>query len=100
MPTYEYECESCGAQFEYFQWISEEPRAECEACGGSLKRLLSGGTGLIFKGSGVYITDYKGGAAGSKGGDGKSESKGDKPSESKAVSESSSAAGGAAKSEG
>ncbi|MCX7717917.1 MAG: hypothetical protein N2111_05885 [Candidatus Sumerlaeaceae bacterium] len=83
MPTYEYECEACGGRFEYFQWISEEPRVTCEACGGGLKRLLSAGTGLIFKGSGFYITDYKGGKP-SKDGDSKGESKGESSSGSKA----------------
>ena len=83
MPTYEYECEACGGLFEYFQWISEEPKATCETCGGGLKRLLSAGTGLIFKGSGFYITDYKG-ADSSKAGGAKSESKGEDSSGSKA----------------
>lgn len=64
MPTYEYECTKCNQQFEYFQSINEAPKQECEACGGSLVKLLSAGTGLIFKGSGFYITDYKNGSAG------------------------------------
>ena len=59
MPTYEYQCDKCGKQFEYFQGIKEDPKTECEECGGHLTKLLSGGTGLIFKGSGFYITDYK-----------------------------------------
>jgi putative FmdB family regulatory protein len=59
MPTYEYECGNCGKQFEFFQSISEAPKNKCEECGGTLTKLLSAGSGLIFKGSGFYITDYK-----------------------------------------
>ena len=59
MPTYEYTCEDCGREFEYFQSMSEAPKTECAECGGHLKRLIGAGAGLIFKGSGFYITDYK-----------------------------------------
>ncbi len=59
MPTYEYECTKCGEQFDYLQSIKEAPKDTCEKCGGALTKLLSAGTGLIFKGSGFYITDYK-----------------------------------------
>lgn len=59
MPTYEYECTKCGGEFEFFHSISEGPKTTCEVCGGELKKLLSAGSGLIFKGSGFYITDYK-----------------------------------------
>ena len=59
MPTYEYECEKCGKIFDYFQSFSEEPKKTCEECGGKLRKLMSAGTGLIFKGNGFYITDYK-----------------------------------------
>ena len=73
MPTYEYKCEECHEEFEYFQSMSEAPKDVCEKCGGKLARLLSAGAGLIFKGSGFYITDYKksnsspGGSSESKG---------------------------------
>jgi putative FmdB family regulatory protein len=60
MPHYEYECTQCGKHFEYFQKMSDAPIEVCEACGGHLQKLLSAGSGLIFKGSGFYITDYKG----------------------------------------
>jgi putative FmdB family regulatory protein len=60
MPHYEYECTSCGKHFEYFQKMSDPPMETCEECGGHLQKLLSAGSGLIFKGSGFYITDYKG----------------------------------------
>lgn len=60
MPTYEYACNSCEHQFEQFQSIREAPLTKCPKCGKpSLKRLVGAGAGLIFKGSGFYITDYK-----------------------------------------
>jgi putative FmdB family regulatory protein len=67
MPTYEYICEKCGHQFEQSQSISAPALTECpkEQCvqkrwgKGKLKRVISGGAGLIFKGSGFYITDYR-----------------------------------------
>ena len=66
MPTYEYKCESCGEEFDYFQKFSDTPLTKCEKCGGKLIKLVSGGTGLIFKGTGFYITDYKKSSEGSK----------------------------------
>ncbi|MDC7124550.1 MAG: zinc ribbon domain-containing protein [Spirochaetales bacterium] len=57
MPTYEYECQSCGHRFEAFQSMSDEPLTECENCKGPVKRLIFGGTGIIFKGSGFYVND-------------------------------------------
>jgi putative FmdB family regulatory protein len=67
MPTYEYICEKCGHQFEQVQPISAKPLSECpkELCAqkrwgkGKVRRAISGGAGLIFKGSGFYITDYR-----------------------------------------
>ncbi len=59
MPTYDYRCKNCGHEFEEFQSISADPLTTCEVCGGELNRVISGGTGLIFKGSGFYITDYR-----------------------------------------
>lgn len=60
MPTYEYECENCGNKFETFQSIKAEPLKHCDVCGkDTLRRLISAGGGLIFKGSGFYLTDYK-----------------------------------------
>lgn len=57
MPTYEYLCPQ-GHTFELFQRISDPPRAKCPTCGKRSERVISGGAGLIFKGSGFYITDY------------------------------------------
>jgi putative FmdB family regulatory protein len=60
MPTYEYACSKCGHAFEKFQSMRDEPLKKCPKCKRqSLKRLVGGGAGLIFKGSGFYITDYK-----------------------------------------
>lgn len=58
MPTYEYRCPQ-GHEFDLFQRMSAEPRAACPECGESAERLMSGGAGLIFKGDGFYITDYR-----------------------------------------
>jgi len=57
MPTYEYRCPH-GHQFEKFQKITEKPRAKCPVCGKPATRVISGGAGLVFRGSGFYITDY------------------------------------------
>lgn len=59
MPTYEYKCDACGHQFEEFQRITAPPLEICPKCGGKVRRLISPGNGIIFKGSGFYITDYK-----------------------------------------
>ena len=57
MPTYEYECPE-GHEFEKFQKMTEKPRAKCPRCGKAAVRKISGGAGLVFRGSGFYITDY------------------------------------------
>lgn len=60
MPTYEYICENCGCEFERFQSITARPLRKCPECGKStLKRLVGTGSGIIFKGSGFYQTDYR-----------------------------------------
>ena len=118
MPTYEYVCEKCDHQFELFQSINDKPLTICpkEKCGrkvwgkGKVRRAISAGAGLIFKGSGFYITDYrsegykeaakkessagkesskesggtKEGSAGKEGGGGSKESSTSKPKETKA----------------
>lgn len=60
MPTYEYECGACGHRFEKFQSMTEAPVKKCPECAKpKVKRLISGGGGVIFKGTGFYQTDYK-----------------------------------------
>lgn len=59
MPTYEYQCLKCKHRFEEFHGISERPKLKCPKCKGRVERLISGGAGLLFKGSGFYITDYR-----------------------------------------
>lgn len=59
MPTYEYKCTNCGNIFERFQSIKETPYTECPECNGLVKRLIGAGAGILFKGSGFYITDYR-----------------------------------------
>jgi len=60
MPTYEYECKKCGISFEAFQKITDDNLENCpeEKCDGKLRRIISGGTGVIFKGPGFYCNDY------------------------------------------
>jgi len=59
MPTYEYKCEKCSHVFEKFQSIKAEPLKKCPKCGSKVKRVISAGAGIIFKGKGFYQTDYK-----------------------------------------
>lgn len=59
MPTYDYRCEECDYTFEHFQAMFDDPLTECPECGSAVRRLMGGGTGIIFKGSGFYVTDNK-----------------------------------------
>ena len=60
MPTYDYECDACGHQFEEFQSMRDDALTVCPSCNETaLRRLITGGTGVIFKGSGFYVTDSK-----------------------------------------
>lgn len=68
MPTYDYECKKCNKIFEVFQSIKAEKLKTCPECGSEVKRLLGTGSGVVFKGTGWYVTDFK-----NKGG-GKSDS--------------------------
>jgi putative FmdB family regulatory protein len=58
MPTYNYQCEVCSNEFSAFQSMNAKPLNSCNDCGGQVQRKISGGTGLIFKGTGFYLTDY------------------------------------------
>lgn len=109
MPTYEYRCPSCRTEFEKFQRMSDEPVAECPQCGARAERRLSAGAGLLFKGSGFYITDYRsdsykkaaqadsggsGGAEGSSKSEGSAKSEGPSKSGTASNTDSSSKSGG------
>ena len=72
MPTYEYACPKCGHTFEQYQTMSAAPLRKCPKCGkAGVKRLIGAGAGLIFKGTGFYITDYKKTAPPKEGGEAK-----------------------------
>ena len=60
MPTYDYACDKCGHTFDKFQKMSDDPLKECPKCGSKkVHRLIGSGSGIIFKGTGFYETDYK-----------------------------------------
>lgn len=63
MPTYEYECMECKYRFEKFQSMNDDPIRKCRECGGDVKRLIGAGAGIIFKGPGFYVNDYKKGSS-------------------------------------
>lgn len=76
MPTYSYECDACEHKYDKFQMMSDDPIKMCPSCGEEkARRLIGAGAGLIFKGSGFYITDYvkKSGEDKSKNGDSKTD---------------------------
>ncbi len=88
MPVYEYECESCGTRFERFQSIHDEPVRQCPECSGLVRKIYHP-AGIIFKGSGWYITDSRQAASGAVTGEGKqnSGSNGDKKGSEQKASE-------------
>jgi len=59
MPTYDYECTECKDRFEAFQSMTDDPIETCKKCGGKVRKLIGAGAGIIFKGSGFYVNDYK-----------------------------------------
>lgn len=60
MPTYDYECTSCGHTFDAFQSITADPIRQCPKCRRrKVQRLIGSGSGILFKGSGFYTTDYR-----------------------------------------
>lgn len=97
MPTYDYFCSACDTEFEHFQSMKDDPLNQCPHCNkkGKVKRMISSGAGIIFKGSGFYETDYKAksgsqsnggessGGESKSGGDSKSDSKSETKYESK-----------------
>ena len=98
MPTYEYRCQQCGTEFEKFGRMSDPPVAQCPACGANAERRISAGAGLLFKGSGFYITDYRGEgykkAAESEKGGGSAEAKSESKADSKPAPKSASSSSG------
>jgi putative FmdB family regulatory protein len=68
MPTYEYVCSSCGADFDVFQSMSDAPLKVCPTCGNAVRRKINGGTGIIFKGSGFYKNDSRKSSSAPRGG--------------------------------
>lgn len=68
MPTYDYQCDACGHTFEAFQSMRDDPLSVCPECEtAALRRLITGGTGVIFKGNGFYVNDSKRGTSSSAG---------------------------------
>lgn len=86
MPLYEYQCEACGVRFERRQHMNDEPVTACPECGGEVRRLIQP-VGIIFKGSGFYVTDNRAKSSTSKPGSTKKQS--EKSQKSKSTSESS-----------
>ena len=104
MPTYDYKCEACGHAFEHFQSMTSDPLRKCPKCGKmKVKRLIGTGAGLIFKGSGFYITDYRSEnykqAAKKESSGGESKSSGGEAKTTPAKSESKPASGSSSKKE-
>ena len=94
MPTYEYLCDACGHEFELFQAMSASVKRKCPDCGKlKLKRLIGTGSGVIFKGSGFYQTDYrsdsykKAAEAEKKAAEPKKSTEGEKKTEGKSTSD-------------
>ncbi|MBM9576992.1 zinc ribbon domain-containing protein [Leptospira sp. 201903070] len=70
MPTYDYKCKACGQTFEKFHSMKDDPIQDCPLCGkkGEVDRMISNGSGIIFKGTGFYVTDYKKSGSGESSG--------------------------------
>ena len=97
MPTYDYHCESCGADFELFQSMMAAPVKKCQKCGkNKARRLIGKGAGVIFKGSGFYQTDYRSSSYKSGASSEKSSSSSSPSSSTAASSSGSSSSSGAA----
>ncbi len=92
MPLYEYQCEDCGVRFEYRQSINDEALEICPECGGGVHRLIHP-VGIIFKGSGFYVTDNRGKSSTAVPGHLKNSSKDSKEKKSSSASESGSGGG-------
>lgn len=64
MPTYTYQCADCGHSYDAFQSMKADPDTVCPECSGRVDRLIGAGAGIVFKGSGFYVTDYRNGGKG------------------------------------
>ena len=100
MPTYDYQCDSCGHKFELFQSIKDDPVRKCPKCKKlKLRRLFGTGAALVFKGSGFYKTDYRSEAyhkaakADASSGDGKASTDGKAKDSEKSSSDGAASAG-------
>lgn len=102
MPTYDYECESCGHTLEVFQGINDPVKKKCPDCGkNKLKRLFGTGAAIVFKGSGFYQTDYRSdGYKKAEKAESKSVEKAKSDAKSKSESKSSKSSGSSKKSSG
>ena len=96
MPTYEYECTKCGYNFEVFQAMSDEPLKTCTKCGKKVRRLILGGAGVIFKGSGFYVTDKAAGKGKRPPSGGKASGTESKAAETSGTAQSAASSGGSA----
>jgi len=83
MPTYDYRCLKCKHEFETVQKITDAPRKTCPLCKGKVKRMIGGGAGVIFKGSGFYVNDSRSASSGSKSGNGSKKDESSSSGESK-----------------
>jgi putative FmdB family regulatory protein len=86
MPLYAYRCKSCDHQFERHQRMTDQPLQECPVCAGDVRRLISN-VGVVFKGSGFYITDNRNGANGNGAKKGETVKGSEKKSESETTAE-------------
>ena len=86
MPTYEYECETCGIHFERFQRITDDPLGTCPECAGPVHRVPHP-VGIVFKGSGFYCTDHRSSSSTTTTSDKSQESKSEKKEEAKSEKE-------------
>src|SRR5262245_52160623 len=89
MPTYVYACDTCGAQFEQFQSFKDEPLRTCPSCAGAVRRVFQP-VGIVFKGSGWYITDSRKSGSATVGND-ETSAKTDKPASGDSASKNDSA---------
>lgn len=79
MPTYDYLCDKCGHRFDEIQKMSDPPLTRCPECKGKVKRVISGGVGVVFKGSGFYVTDSRSASTAKAAGASKETSKTETP---------------------